>query len=93
MFTKKNDISQTDHALNRLYDELTTLQPSTEEYTDILGKIEKFHNLKNESRSERVKPDTIALIAGNLAGIMLIVGHERAHVVTSKALSFVSKLK
>lgn len=41
----------------------------------------------------RVKPDTLALIAANIAGIIAIISHERINVVTSKALGFISKLK
>ena len=41
----------------------------------------------------RVSPDTMAIVAGNLLGIALIVGHERMNVVTSKALGFVLKSK
>jgi hypothetical protein len=33
----------------------------------------------------------LALVAGNLAGIMLIVSYERVNVLTSKALSFLIK--
>jgi hypothetical protein len=33
------------------------------------------------------------MIAANLAGIALIVGHERMNVVTSKAIGFVLKLR
>lgn len=93
MFTKKNDTEQINDAINKLHDELEVIHPTDEVYSELLTKLERLHALKNDSRSDRVKPDTLALIAGNLAGIMMIVGHERAHVVTSKALSFVSKLK
>jgi hypothetical protein len=40
----------------------------------------------------RVKSDTLALIAANIAGIIAIISHERINIVTSKALGFVSKL-
>jgi hypothetical protein len=40
-----------------------------------------------------VKPDTLALIAGNLAGIAIILSFEQVNVITSKALGFVAKLR
>lgn len=40
-----------------------------------------------------IKPETLALIAANLAGIALILGHERLNVVTTKAIGFVKQLK
>lgn len=39
----------------------------------------------------KLKLETLAPIAGSLGGILLILGFERAHVVTSKALGFVMK--
>jgi hypothetical protein len=38
-----------------------------------------------------VSPDTIAVVAGNLLGIILILGYEKADVITTKALGFVLK--
>lgn len=49
--------------------------------------------LRNERRFLGLKTETLALIAANLIGIGLIIGHERLNVVTSKAVGFVSKLK
>lgn len=40
-----------------------------------------------------IKPETLALIGANLAGIVIIVGHERLHVVATKAIGFVTKLR
>jgi hypothetical protein len=44
-------------------------------------------------RRKRVSPDTLALIAANLSGIIVIIGYERVNVIASKALGFVSRLK
>lgn len=44
-------------------------------------------------KRKRVSPDTLALIGANIVGIVMIIGHERANVIASKALGFVSKLK
>lgn len=44
-------------------------------------------------KEPRVKLDTLLTVGGNLAGILLILNFEKAHVVTSKALSFVLKTK
>lgn len=40
-----------------------------------------------------LKPETLALILANLAGMALLMQHERLNVVTSKAVGFVMKLK
>lgn len=59
------------------------------EYAKHADNLTKLYKLREHDSKKRVSPDTLAMVAGNLAGIMLIVGHERAHVVTSKALTFV----
>lgn len=74
----------------------------------ILLEVELEHKLDNDSEMHELnieekkkmmklpfglKPETVALIAANLLGIAIIVGHERLNVVTTKAVGFVSKLK
>ena len=39
----------------------------------------------------RVTPDTLIIVAGNLAGILLILNFEKLDIVRSKAMSFVLK--
>lgn len=80
-----------DDVIDDVYSNLIGFTPDQEEYQLILDRLSKLHELKNAQRSKRVSPDTMAVVIGNLLGIGLIVGHERAHVVTSKALGFVMK--
>ncbi len=40
-------------------------------------------------KPRRIKPDTVAVIAANLLGIALILGYEKANVITTKALGFI----
>jgi len=42
---------------------------------------------------DRVSYDTMVATAANLVGIALIIRHEHVNVITSKAMSFVPKLK
>lgn len=46
---------------------------------------------ENKAKAWRISPDTIAVVAGNLAGILLILNFEKLGNVTSKALGFVLK--
>lgn len=62
------------------------------EYPKVLNHLERLYEMKGV-KPDRVKKDTMALIAGNLAGIMLILKHERMDIITSKALSFVLRAK
>lgn len=74
----------------RQMDDVTADSPEFEKMTDQLVKLEK---LKAETGPKKISPDVLATIAANLAGILVIVGHERTHIITSKALSFVLKLR
>lgn len=56
-----------------------------------LKKLDAELKEKDVETYGKLKLETLAPIAGSLAGIVLILGFERAHVVTSKALGFVMK--
>lgn len=70
---------------------LSIRNPDDEEYAKIVDQLTKLYALK--PKPEKLSKDGMATIAANLFGILLIVGHERANVVTSKALGFVQKLR
>ena len=66
-------------------------QPDSEGYTAIVDNLEKLHKMKEGERNHKVKPDTIWLVGCNLLGIALIIWHEKADIITTKALGFVLK--
>jgi len=76
-------------AIETVYSEMAGSESYTEEYSKSVDQLTKLYALKEPPR--RVSPDTLAIVIGNILGIILIVGHERAHIVTSKALQFVLK--
>jgi len=94
MFIMKpqKDDDQLIAAIDVLYAKMSDLSPESREYSAVVDQLQKLYSLKDNSKSY-VSPDTLAMVAGNLAGILLIVGHERAHVVTSKAINFLLKLR
>lgn len=57
-----------------------------EDVSKILALMEKRKNLGGKTK---VSPDTVAVIAGNLIGIALIMGYERGHVIVSKAFGMI----
>jgi hypothetical protein len=74
--------------------QLHAIEADTPEYVAILDQIERLYKLKSrETETSKISPDVLVTVAANLAGILLILNHERLHVVTSKALSFVVKPK
>lgn len=95
MFTLKSsdEKSGLEKAIADALSEMETLTPGSEDYAKVMDHVAVLYKLKETSSPKRVSADTVALIGGNLAGILIIVFHERANVITSKALSFVGKLK
>lgn len=90
MFKKS---SSNDDGLEKVIDDVQSqIQGFTvdaPDFAETLTKMERLYKLKALNKPQRVSPDTLATVAGNLLGILVIVGHERAHVVTSKALTFI----
>lgn len=80
-------------AIDELLIEMELHSATSDEYANMADQLSKLYSLKEIDSKKRVSPDTLAMIAANIAGIVLIVGHERAHVVTSKAVSFIWKLR
>lgn len=72
--------------------ELKAEQPTSAEYATILGHVKELYKLQAD-KPKPVDPNTMLTVAANLTGILLILQHERMHVVASKALTFVMKLR
>jgi plasmid replication initiation protein len=85
------DMSTLEVATELALKNLMATGPETREYTRLLSAIERLTELQ-KATSRRVSPDTIAVVAANIVGILLIINHERASVVASKALGFVQRL-
>lgn len=71
--------------------ELLFKQVGSEEYEKILEQVSKIHGLLKDEKSARVSRDTVAVIAANLLGILMIIKHENVNVVTSKAMGLLLK--
>jgi len=90
---KPKDKTKLDEAIDHALDELIGFDVTDNEYAKHLAQVERLYSLKQQTKPERVSRDTLAIVLGNLAGIVVIVGHERAHVVTSKALGFILRAR
>ena len=80
-----------DETIDSALSELKDLKTTDPNYQQTLDRVKELYKLKETTSPKRVSPDTMVLVGGNLAGILLILSYERAHVITSKALGFVLK--
>ncbi|HET9785578.1 MAG TPA: hypothetical protein VFP47_00505 [Pyrinomonadaceae bacterium] len=91
--TRKSEDQGLQKVIDAHLDSMVDEDPGSVEYARKVEQLTKLYSLKEKTSERRVSPDTLAIVAGNLAGILLIVGHEKAHVVTSKALGFILKAR
>lgn len=82
-----------DELIAFIQNEMSTMTPTHEDYIARLDQLERLYKLKAQDKPERVSRDTLAVIGGNLLGILIIVGHERMHAITSKAFSLINRPK
>lgn len=94
MSVKRNEVETN---LIRLARELEIKQKEIElkerQFKHELDTSEIDQNMKIETFEERrrISSDTLAIIAANLGGILLIIGYERVNVIASKAIGFVMR--
>ena len=79
--------------IKRLLLEMKNFKGSEQDYTEMVKNLEVLTKALVNTKSNTLKLDTILLVAGNLAGILLVLHYENLHVVTSKAFSMLLKPK
>lgn len=82
-----------DGLIEQLETDLKHLDTDSDAYSQTADQLVKLYKVKDTQSPPQISRDTLALIAGNLAGIVLILSYERANVVTSKAAGFIMKLR
>lgn len=82
-----------DTEIEALLKKLGDNRDKPEVYTKIMNELERLQKMKTQNASRRLSPDTVLIVAANLAGIAIIVKHEEFNVITSKAMGFVPKPK
>lgn len=100
LFTVKKVNPEEPTKLEKVLDDLLDLMLETdtnsEEYAKMADLLVKLYKLKevdiNATAKKRLSPDTLAVVFGNLAGILLVLGYEQVGVVSSKAFGLVMKL-
>jgi hypothetical protein len=90
MFQKDSIELQLEKTILDLLEEVNSTQDKTsDEYAKMVDQAAKLYELRQKSR---ISPEALVTVASNLAGILLVMNHERAHVIASKAFSFVKKI-
>ena len=93
MFIRSQTETKLDAEIQSALAELETHEKTSEKYGVLVERIAKLHKLKTEERPKLFSPDTALVVAANIFGILWITRYEREHVITTKALGFVPKLR
>lgn len=93
MFKKQSDNDlRLENAIADVLVQMSTTEPTSDEYAKLVIQLTKLNAIVSERKPAPVDKGVWITAGANLAGIAMIVGYERANVVTSKAITFVSKL-
>jgi hypothetical protein len=92
MFAKQSEPNGLDQIIDELQQFMLTLDKDSDKYTTMVENLSKLYKLRGDP-SKPISKDAILTTVGSIVGILLILNYERLNVVTSKAISFVTKLR
>lgn len=86
-FFGTNEKSPLDSEIEAVLEEMRKIGVNSERYPNMLRYLKKLIEMKRSNKPSRVNPDTIALIVGNLFGILIIIIYEQKHVITTRSFT------
>jgi len=87
---KRNPIKdRLDNEINQLLDLMGQEHDYTDKYKSMATHVEKLMELR---KGESISKDTWLTVGTHIAGIVVILSHERTHVIASKAFGLVKKI-
>lgn len=82
-----------EQAIDSAIRDLNRHQIGSPEYDKRMSALIKLHGMKVRETTTPVSNDTLANVVGNLLAVLMIVKHESVNNITSKALTFVTRLR
>lgn len=92
MFKRKKEPSELDEAITEVFREMKGVTADSTEYAAMADQLSKLYQLRTIDRADKISKDQMATIAAHLGGIAVVVFHERAHIITTKAWTFMKTL-
>lgn len=92
---RKDDTHQLDGAINKLIEEIDEMTAGDEAHTQAIASLRVLIEIRNADKAANtrspVSTDAMLAAVAHLLGIGMIIGFEKANVITSKALGFVPR--
>lgn len=94
-FFKKEERTELSKAIDVRIENLSVTSGVPEEDKIAIDNLKELIDAKVELEGpkHKVNPNTVISAVGSLLGVALIIGHERLHVITTKAMGFLPKIK
>jgi len=91
MFKRKENAieDRIDTEIHNLLDLMDRENDYSDEYKSMVTQVTKLMELRQK---DNISKDTWVTVGTHLAGIFILMNHERAHVIASKAFGFVKKI-
>lgn len=90
-YFRKDESTPLDKQIAAILEEMDAYGPDSDEFQKQLNNLERMMKLKRKNPQPRISPDTLAVVIGNLIGILVIVAYEQKHVMTTRAWGFLVK--
>lgn len=89
------NIARSDEVIEDIISRMKDLEPESKEYASATDQLVKMIKIQEEvtTPEDRISLDTMVTVGAQLLGILLVLNFERANVITSKALGFITKLR
>ena len=89
--TKDEKPHALDPAIAKILESMETFGPEDDEWPQLMESLERLTKLKDRKERKQVSPDTLAVVVGNLAAVLIVVAYEQKHVITTKAFGLTLK--
>ena len=92
-FRKRDKRTKLEMEIDDVLEYMHVLSPTNEKYKEVSENLERLHKMKMAEKpvKSRVSPDVIVTVTGSIFTVGAILWHEKADVITTKALGFVLK--
>jgi hypothetical protein len=78
-----------DNEILNLFNHMDDKAKFDEEYATMAAAVTKLYELRSK---ERISMDTVVNVVAHLAGLAVVLQHERVHVIASKAFGLLRKI-
>ena len=89
--TRRDKRTNLDKEIDSVLKRMSEADPSCKGYAAMADNLEKLYKAKGIAPKPKVSPDVIAVGVFGLIQIGMILWHEKADIITSKAVGFVTR--